>query len=431
VSHQPWLIGALGLLAALARAQEAAPVIPQTPAGQALGSWLEAFNSGNRARIDSFDKARFPAFPLENAMRYRSQTGGFVLLGIEKSAATQVIFHVREKDSPNEKIGVLILSSTDPSVIATLRFTPVPPGAKFEEVTLDATARSRIITAVGKLLDQYYVFPDVAKKVASALRTKEKHGDYDAIVDGEVFVVKVNHALGDASHDPHLELRYSPVASPPEEVAKHREPDPVLRRQLLSSNCGFEKAQHLPPNIGYLKFNMFADVAICADTAIAAMNLLVDSDALILDLRDNNGGGDMVELIASYLFTEPTHLMDSYDRGANTTTQAWTWAYVPGKRFADKPVFVLTSKGTFSAAEAFSYALQTLKRATLIGETTGGGAHMVKGERIDEHFTLTVPFARSLSPITHKNWEGTGLEPDVKVPAADALTEALKRARHE
>jgi C-terminal processing protease CtpA/Prc len=161
------------------------------------------------------------------------------------------------------------------------------------------------------------------------------------------------------------------------------------------------------------------------------MNFVADSDALILDLRDNNGGGELVALIASYLFAEPTHLMDGYDRSENATTQSWTWAYVPGKKFVGKPVFVLTSRATFSAAEALSYALQTLKRATVVGEPTGGGAHMVKDERIDDHFTLVVPFARSISPITHTNWEGTGVEPDVKVPAADALTEALKRARHE
>jgi C-terminal processing protease CtpA/Prc len=197
----------------------------------------------------------------------------------------------------------------------------------------------------------------------------------------------------------------------------------------MSINCGFERAEHLPPNIGYLKFNTFADVAVCAPTAIAAMNFVADSDALILDLRDNNGGGEMASLIASYLFPAPTHLMDNYDRSSNTTVQDWTWAYVPGKRFVGKPVFVLTSSATFSAAEAFSYALQTVKRATLVGEATGGGAHMVKQRRIDEHFTLVVPFARSISPITHTNWEGTGVEPDVKVPAAEALTEALRRAR--
>lgn len=99
---------------------------------------------------------------------------------------------------------------------------------------------------------------------------------------------------------------------------------------------------------------------------------------------------------------------------------------MPGKRLDDKPVYVLTSKDTFSGAEEFSYNLKNLKRATLVGETTGGGAHPVSGHRIDDHFMIGVPYARAINPISKTNWEGTGVEPDVKVPAADALTTAEK-----
>ncbi len=405
--------------------------VPDTPAGQALSAWFDAFNSGDSARIDAFDQARFPALGLERAMALRSGTGGFDLLGIEKSAAAQVIFRVRERTGSDEYIGLLLLSGSDPSVIDALRFFPMPPGARYQEVTLDAAARTGIIEAVVKFLDESYVFPEVAKKMATALRAKEKRGEYRTIVDGEVFAVRLSDDLRDVSHDAHLQLRFSPVMQPPEHPAKDAQPDPNLRR-LLSINCGFERAEHLSPNIGYIKFNMFADPAICADTATAAFNFVSDSDALILDLRDNNGGdAGMVALIASYLFAERTHLNDSYDRKANTTRQSWTSAQVPGKRFIEKPVFVLTSRATFSAAEDFSYALKNLQRATLIGESTGGGAHMVREQRIDDHFTLVVPFARSISPITNTDWEGTGVEPDIKVGAADALTEALRRAREQ
>lgn len=220
------------------------------------------------------------------------------------------------------------------------------------------------------------------------------------------------------------------MIQPVGEFTQRSEPEPVLRHQLLAINCGFEKAEHVPPNIGYLKFNLFADPEICAPTAIAALNFLADSDALIIDLRDNNGGSSgMVTLIASYLFAEPTHLNDAYNRANNTTIQFWTSSYVSGKRFIDKPVFVLTSKKTFSAAEDFSYALKNLKRATLIGEATGGGAHPVQPHRIDDHFSIIAPFARSISPITKSDWEGSGVEPDIRVPADDALREALERAR--
>src|SRR2546423_8603217 len=159
------------------------------------------------------------------------------------------------------------------------------------------------------------------------------------------------------------------------------------------------------------------------------MNFLSNVDALIFDLRDNGGGTpEMVAYISTYLFDEPTPLNDLYNRKEDSTTQFWTLPYVPGKRFAGKPVFVLTSRRTFSGAEEFTYNLKNLKRATIVGETTGGGAHPVSGQRIDEHFIIGVPFARAINPITKTNWEGTGIEPDVKVPAAEALSTAQKLA---
>jgi retinol-binding protein 3 len=424
------VLAALLLCGGGALAEAATPELPDTPAAQALGAWLEAFNSGDRGRLDEFDRTHFPVLGIERAMRLRDQTGGLDLLSIEKSTATRLTVRVRRRAGPEEDVGVLRLNPTDAALIAGLRFYPLPPGAKFEEVMLDAPARARLIAAVSGLLDRLYVLPQVAKKMSRALRTREKRGAYKDLVDGDAFALRLSDELQDLSHDPHLELRFSPVAQPPETSAGYSEPDAALRRQMMSINCGFDKAEHIAPNIGYLKFDMFADPAICASTAIAAMNFVASSEVLILDLRDNHGGnGDMVALLASYLFDETTHLDDAYDRGKDTTTQSWTWSYVPGQRFVGKPVFVLTSRGTFSAAEDFSYALKNLKRATLIGEATGGGAHMVDPQRIDAHFTLIVPFARSISPITHSNWEGVGVEPDVKVPAVEALPEALKRAR--
>ena len=248
-------------------------------------------------------------------------------------------------------------------------------------------------------------------------------------MNGNAFAEKLTHDLRDVSHDKHLSVLFTPVAQPPGEPEVDPEAQARFRKYLAGVNCGFEKAEHLAPNIGYLKFNFFADPDSCAPTAVAAMNFLADSDAVIFDLRENGGGQPrMIALISTYLFDKPTHLNDLYNRKENTTDQYWTLPYVPGKKLAGKPVFVLTSKNTFSGAEEFSYNLKMLKRATLVGETTGGGAHPVAGHHIDDHFSINVPFARAINPISKTNWEGTGVEPDIKVPAADALTEARKRA---
>ncbi len=237
--------------------------------------------------------------------------------------------------------------------------------------------------------------------------------------------------MQEVGHDKHLRVNYSPVKLPdrsgpsPEEQAE-------FRKELERSNCAFEKVEVLPGNVGYLKFNMFGDPEICGPTAVAAMNFLSHVDAIIFDLR-NNGGGDpkMVALVSTYLFSEPTHLNDLYNRKEDTTTQYWTLPFVPGARLAGKPAFVLTSHGTFSGAEEFTYNLKNLKRATIVGETTGGGAHPVAGHRVDDHFMVGVPFARAINPITKKNWEGTGVEPDVPAKASDALEVAKKLAMNK
>jgi C-terminal processing protease CtpA/Prc len=161
------------------------------------------------------------------------------------------------------------------------------------------------------------------------------------------------------------------------------------------------------------------------------MGFLAGSDALIFDLRENGGGSpSMIQLLISYLMsTEPTHLNDFYIRKGDKTRQFWTQAWVPGARLPDVPVFVLTSSRTFSAAEEFTYNLKNLKRATLVGETTGGGAHPVDLYRVKKYpVAVRLPFGRAVNPISGTNWEGTGVEPDVKVPAAEALDVAHARA---
>jgi retinol-binding protein 3 len=421
----------LFVLPVLAFANGSGPSISNTPAGRALAVWLDAFNSGDRARIEAFDESHAPWLTVNRAMALRARTGGYELLSIDQRDDLWIMFRAREKANSQEVIGRLVVKSDNPAVINWMLFDTVSPGAEVQRITLDAAERDRVIEGAARLLDQRYVFPDVGKKMSAALRKAEKRGTYRAIADGQILAWRLSDDLWVVAHDGHLGVRFSKEVLPPDGPDQGAGPDQAARQRLLAGNCGFEKAEHLAPNIGYLKFDEFADPAICAPTAAAAMNFLAEGDALIIDLRDNHGGGAMVDFIASYLFAEPTHLTDIYTRQGNATKESWTLPYVPGKRFLGKPVFVLTSKRTFSAAEAFCYGLKTLKRAVLVGETTGGGAHLMDLYRIDDHFSIAVPTGRSISPITNTDWEGTGIEPDVKVAATDALDEALRRAREQ
>src|SRR6266567_6129562 len=401
--------------------------IPDTPAGKTLRAWLDAFNSGDRTKVETYLKSFEPQQSVERMMGFHDQTGGFDLLGIESSQPLLIKFRVKEKASPTVGIGSIQLKDAESGAVESFNIRAIPPGAVVETVTLDTAGRQRVIDGVTKNLKESYVYPDLAQKMEDAVRANQKRGDYDAITDPDAFANRLTKDLQTVSHDKHLGVNFSPVKLPPEGQKHNAEEEAQFRKMLERTNCAFEKVEVLPRNIGYLKFNAFADPTFCGPTVVAAMNFLAHVDAIIYDLREN-GGGDpkMVAMISSYLFDKPTHLNDLYNRKEDFTQQYWTLPYVPGTTLANKPAFVLTSKSTFSGAEEFTYNLKSLKRATIVGETTGGGAHPVGGHPIDDHFTIGVPFARAVNPITKTDWEGTSIDPDVKVEASQALEAAIK-----
>ncbi len=402
--------------------------VPDTPAGHTLQAWLDAFNSGDRSKVETYVKTVDPAESVDGMIGFRNQTGGFELLSIENSGPLHVRFRVKEKGGTTTALGNLLVKDGRPPTVAIFGLRALPPGAVLENVTIDAAERKKVIDGVDSAIDEYYVDPAVAQHMVSALKAHQANGDYNAISDGDAFAAQLTKDLQEVSHDRHLRVNFNSFKMP-HQAEPNPEDDARFHQQMEHDNCGFEKVEILPNNIGYVKFNSFMDASFCGPTAVAAMGFVAHTDAIIFDLRQNGGGQPaMVTLIASYLFDQPTHLIDIYNRKENSTVQNWTLSYLPGTRLTKQPVFVLTSKRTFSGAEEFAFDLKNQKRATVVGETTGGGAHPVAGHPVADYFMVGVPFAKSLDPVTKTNWEGTGVEPDVKVPADDALTTAEKLA---
>ncbi|MDX1996371.1 MAG: S41 family peptidase, partial [Thermoanaerobaculia bacterium] len=309
---------------------------------------------------------------------------------------------------------------------------PVPPA-------VSAADRAAILDDLLQALEETYVFPETAEKMTEFVRRQEKSGAYDALSNLEDFTEKVTEDLRSVSHDLHLRVRWSPP-EPPEVAGQEPSPEEEARRFaafVRRDNACFRKVELLTGNVGYVKLDCFMPASFGGATAVAAMGFLAGADALIFDLRDNGGGSpSMIQLLTSYLVTgdpargeETIHLNSFYIRNGDRTDQYWTQAWVPGTRMTEVPVFVLTSGETFSAAEEFTYNLKSLKRGTIVGETTGGGAHPVNRHTVEGYpVVMSLPFGRAINPITHTNWEGTGVTPDVAVPAADALREAHGRA---
>jgi retinol-binding protein 3 len=301
---------------------------------------------------------------------------------------------------------------------------------------LTSMMKQEAIEGLIKMLSEQYVFPEVAKKMETDLRDRLKKGDYSQVQEGDAFAKLLTEHVQGVSKDKHLRVRFhkTPLSA---EFGRGRTPTPEevrgFEREMQRENGGFEKVERLAGNVGYMDFRFFGSTPTCFAAVDAAFSFLRNADAMIIDMR-RNGGGDpvMVAYVCSYLFGDrPVHLNDLYFRPADATRQFWTTPAVPGPKFLDKPVYVLTSSRTFSGAEEFSYNLKNLKRATIVGETTGGGAHPGGTRRLSDHFSAFISTGRAISPITKTNWEGTGVKPDIEAKSDDALkvahAEAVKR----
>ncbi|WP_141734302.1 S41 family peptidase [Oligoflexus tunisiensis] len=284
--------------------------------------------------------------------------------------------------------------------------------------------KAKIVEVISKEFNEAYVFPETAKKMEAALKKNLAEGRYQSIDDPQVLANTLKEDLIAVSKDKHINLFFMEKAPQNPEQSPEAQAKEVAAME--ADNFGFKKLEILAGNIGYIDLRGFLPAEYGGATAVAAMNYMANTRALIFDLRNNGGGSpSMIQLLTSYLLAQPTHLNSFYVRKTDSHEQFWTSAHVEGKRYLDKEVYVLTSGGTFSAAEEFSYNLKNLKRATLVGETTGGGAHPVNFHYLkDIKFGAMIPFGRAINPITKTNWEGTGVEPHVKVSKEEALMRA-------
>jgi len=297
-----------------------------------------------------------------------------------------------------------------------------------------AAEQAAVVDSLSRQLRESYVFPAVADEMADLLVRKQADGQYRSLTDVHSFANQLTEDLQSISHDKHLRVLFNPdmaqhMRRPPadDEDEEDQGPPPAMLRNMQRDNYGFREVKILEGNVGYLDLRSFTAPAYAGEAAAAAMNLLAGADALIFDLRRNGGGSPgMIQLLTSYLYPEgaAVHLNSFYYRPSDDTSQTWTLPYVPGRRNPRAQVYVLTSPYTFSAAEEFTYNLKNLERGTIVGETTGGGAHPGGTSPLTERFLVWIPSGRAINPVTGANWEGTGVSPHVAVPAEEALDQA-------
>ncbi|MBD2841359.1 S41 family peptidase [Erythrobacter rubeus] len=294
---------------------------------------------------------------------------------------------------------------------------------------LTETDRAEIIANSASLLETRYVDAELGAELARSLQAAAD--EWSDITDRREFARAVTDWLRAQSSDGHLGLTYSEAPISAEEGDAEFSAAEMEKWYGRHLNHGVEKIERLDGNIMLLDLRVFPPPSMAADVIAAAMTVVAQGDALIIDLRKNGGGADTANLITGYLLDEGGQpLTGIYNRPRNEHRADTSPSWVPGRKFGGtKPLYILTSGKTFSAAEALAYNLQALERATIVGEVTGGGAHPFEYRRVHEHFALDLPEGRSINPITGTNWQNVGVKPDVEVAADEALAAALELAR--
>jgi hypothetical protein len=304
----------------------------------------------------------------------------------------------------------------------------VGPG---ELPAIDAGTRAAIIDSITAVIDSIYVLEEPAKRIVAGLKKNLADGKYDDVNDPAEFANRLYEDAQSISHDGHFRIA-AMMPLDPAIVEADQDEDPAdaerQRRQQRARNYGFKAVEILPGGVGYIRFDQFSHGEDAFATAASAMNFVANSNAVIIDLRHNGGGSAaMIRFLCGYLFEEKAHLINWDIRAENKTVQSYSADYVPGRRLPEQPVYVLTSGNTFSAAEEFTFDLKNLERATVVGDTTGGGGHTVNGYVFDfDGFRILIrlPYGRAYNPENNEGWEGVGVIPDIAVPSEQALEAA-------
>ena len=310
-------------------------------------------------------------------------------------------------------------------------------GAFAEAPGISRDEKGAVIASLDSALNANYPFPDIARKIAPVLQERLKKGDYDSATTRAEFASKLTDDLLKVSGDLHFLVgvdakwvaEVKAKANPALKAKIRKEESSTLEE----TNFGFDEVARLKGNIGYIRFSYFADPELAYDTAASVMRFVGNTDAVIIDLRYNNGGHlEMAQFLASYFFSsEKDQLLFDYyynEDGKRIQRGQWVLPGLPGKRMVDKPVYILTGSTSFSSAEWFSYAMKKLGRATLIGERTAGGAHPVARKPLNDDFFVQVPIGQIQDPVDHGDFEGAGVQPDIPSPSIRALPLAHKLA---
>ncbi|MET0591800.1 MAG: S41 family peptidase [Polyangiaceae bacterium] len=414
------------------KSQSQQTVVPSgDPVGQKFEGWVDAINSGDRARIAKFWSGTKDAeHRTEMDVTLMQRTGGFDVHHVEDATGSEMVALLKGRKSERWQCLHFEVDAEAPNDVESILLRPANAPTKTDDAgtpPLEDKTRRQVIQAFIRELHRAYVYPDKAEAMDRELGKRQREHAYDAIASRIALARALTADVQRLTHDKHLRVEVGcGKAGRPAQEAPSPAGSTADKRRVFGST------KRLDGNVAYIDIATFGIQRDAArDEIRETMESAADAAAIIFDVRHNGGGEpETVALVTSYVFgTEPVHLNSLYWRISDRTEDFFTDPKVAGAKFGPtKPIFVLTSTRTFSAAEEFTYNLQTQKRATIVGETTGGGAHPGDFVSLPQGFMAFVPNGRAINPITKTNWEGTGVKPDVAAPAEKALETAHQLA---
>jgi hypothetical protein len=282
------------------------------------------------------------------------------------------------------------------------------------------------VNTLAGVINNEYFDTEITPRVFAELKQARAAGHFASAKSLQDFANLLNNILFEVTRDKHLNVQ---VVRPPSQPPPDGGPAPNRRDQ--PTTAGFKRVEILPEKIGVLEVTMFLRPSEHREALAEAMKTLEPAAALIIDMRANGGGSPgTVAILLSYLFEQPDlPLFDIIPRQGERDTYKTEPASAKIARNGSRPIWVLTSSRSFSGGEGFAYLMQERKRAVIVGEKTAGAANPGRPYPVNEHFEVTVPNGRLSSAITHSNWEGAGVTPDILVPADQAMDVAIERAK--
>ena len=415
-----------------------------TPAGVQFARWLGAFNSGNRETLLAYHAQYFPysaasadvsSIDREHGLSLRSS--GFDEKQLEHNAPLALTVVLQERARPQFARVHLEVEPSPQHRVVSFEIGPIPTPLHFAsqdelaQRNVDAARRQEVVQSLSRELEVHYVFADVAQRMSASLAQKLARGAYDNVSDAVEFAEILTRDLRQVSHDKHLQVRFGLQPPPPPTAAIGAAPP----EWMFAQNFGFGETQKLPGDVALLTIDGFVPLLgrVVEEAIGARIGEVADAEALIIDLRSNRGGSpDTVALVASYFFEAKAMLLNTIQhRDPKQTRESWTKPELVGRRFGTtKPIYVLTSAQTFSGGEDLAYTLQAHKRAIVVGEITGGGAHPTAPRALDASLYVVVPWGRTVNSITNSNWEGTGVQPDILSASDQAVERALQHLQN-